>query len=445
MSFYHPSIYAFDQPVESYWEDTAPDLACASDPVQSGECDIAIIGGGYTGLSAALALARDHDVDVRVLEAGPIAWGASGRNGGFCGLHPSKLDYLSIEKTYGGDEARKYVHSQVDACEQVAGLIEDEHMSVDRQGDGIISVAHSPSGFDELRQEQNLISERYGLPARLMSADEFSDVGYRSEEQFGALWTGVGFGLHPLQFARGLADAATRRGARLHAHSRVTLWDKVRGWHVLRTATGTLRAKRVIVATNGFTQDKLHAGLAGKLMPVLSNIIVTRPLSDEELARQNWRTDCPCANTRNLLFYYRVLPDKRFLFGARGDTTGSPKNALRMRAWLERRLGEVFPGWQGIPVTHYWRGLIGTTRNLTPAIGFLEEDPTVAYGVAFHGDGVAAAPWTGQRLAELVTGNITTRDLPAVMRGPLPPIPFPALRPWYLRGALRYYQLLDRS
>ena len=270
--------------------------------------------------------------------------------------------------------------------------------------------------------------------------EAFREVGHDSTENFGALLIRSGFGLHPLKYARGLAEAAARRGAKLHPLSPVREWSKDGETHLLETAGGRLRARRVLLATNGFTPEGLNPAFDARTLPVISNILTTRPLSEAELAAQSWRTENPLSNTRTLLFYYRLLPDRRLLFGARGDSTGSPEAAERMQAWLTRRFGEVFPAWQDVEISHFWRGFICVTRNLTPAVGCLDEDPSVYYGFGYHGNGVNAAPWTGRALARLIAGsNSGENDLPAVFRGPAPRFPLPALRLWMLRAANLYY------
>ena len=447
MTWYHKSLYDASSPAGSFWEDDAPPLAAGVDlgPLNGdAQCDVAIIGGGYTGLSAALHLARDHHVDVRLLESGPLGWGASGRNGGFCSLPPSSLGYAGLIRRYGDEEARRFISSQVDAIELVRSLALDEGIDFRPQGDGTLHVAHSPSRFAALEEERDFLGGKFGVPVELLSREEVAATAYDSTEQFGALLNKVSFGLHPLRFARGLAEAAARRGAKLYGNSHVERWEKVGDEHRLVTKAGVVRARRVIVATNGFTRSPVDRMLAERLMPVLSNIVVTRPLTDDELAAQGWKTERPCSNTRNLLFYYRLLPDRRFLFGARGDLTGRPEDGMHMRAVLERRLGEVFTAWKGIPTTHYWRGFVCMTGRLTPAIGQMPNDPTVYFGLAYHGDGVSAAPWTGKKLADMIGAGVPLTEIPAAFRGIPPRIPFPSLRRWYLRAALGYYWLQDK-
>lgn len=438
-------MYDAKAAVGSLWEETAPPLAGGVDLGPNGDevCDVAVIGGGYTGLSCALHLARDFSLDVRVVEAGPLGWGASGRNGGFCTLPPMGLSLDSLISRYGEEEAKRFISSQVGATRFVRAFAEDEKIGIEPQGEGELHVAHAPSRYKELEHERDILTGAFGIPARLIPREEVAAEWYDSEEQFGALHVGVGFGLHPLRFARGLAAVAARAGAKLHGRSPVVHWEKDGGTHRLVTPSGTIRASRVVVATNGFTRPPVPSALVDNVIPVMSNIVVTRPLTGAELAAQNWRTETPCANTRNLLFYYRLLPDRRFLFGARGDLTGTAEDGLKMRRYMERRLAEVFPAWADVETTHSWRGFVCMAARLTPSLGALPDDETVFFALGYHGNGVAAAPWAGHLLAQLIGGKARISDIPAPVRGAPRRIPFPSLRRWYLRGALGYYRLMD--
>jgi glycine/D-amino acid oxidase-like deaminating enzyme len=442
---YHPAMYQFDAPATSAWRELAP-VAPRLDPLcGDASCDVAVIGGGYTGLSAALHLARDHSLQVRVLEAGDAGWGASGRNGGFCCLYPSSLSLAQLCQRYGVEAAREFLDAQLQAIDLVEEIADREQIELQRQGNGIHEVAHLPARLDELADYGQRLRSVFGIASRLIGRNEFAATVHQSSEQFGALHVQAGFGLNPLALAQGLAHAAMRHGAICHRRSEVIEWRReADGRHRLVCADGSVVCKRVIVATNGYTPEGLVPGLRGRLMPVVSNIITTRPLDATERAAQGWQTESPCSNTRHLLFYYRLLPDRRLLFGARGDTTGKPADARRMRAWMTRRLGEVFTAWRDVPVTHYWRGFVCMTRDGTPALGALDEEASVFYGLAFHGNGVAAAPWTGRMLARLAAGAATLDDVPRVMRGPAPRIPLASLRLWYLRAALACFRWSDR-
>ncbi len=433
-------------PVPSWWEASAPPDQSGFGPLEGeAEAEVAIIGGGFTGLSAAYHLAKEQGIQARVLEAAHIGWGASGRNGGFCCFAPDKVGISGLIERFGLEETRRYYASQVEAIALVERLGREEAIDFDRQGDGIMEVAHAPKVVPELARAQEVYARHFGIESELLSAERFGEVGHRGSEQFGALHVKVGFGLHPLKFLAGLARAAERRGARLHGHSLVTAWHREGALHRLETAGGSVKARRVILATNGFQREGLKREFDGRMLPALSNIVVTRPLSDEERRAENFVTQSPIFNLRHLLFYYRMLPDGRLLFGTRGDSSGSEAAAADMRRWLERRLGEVFPAFRGAETTHFWRGLVSLTRDLTPAIGRSEEDASVFYAFGCHGNGVNTMPWAGRQLARLIQGADRDEDLlPAVLRGPAPRFPLPGLRKVYLRAAYAYCSWLDR-
>ncbi|HEY9648730.1 MAG TPA: FAD-binding oxidoreductase, partial [Chroococcidiopsis sp.] len=206
---------------------------------------------------------------------------------------------------------------------------------------------------------------------------------------------------------------------------------------------GTVRAKRVIVATNGYTDDRLHPGMRDRLLPMMSNVITTRPLSQAELEAQGWLTETPIYDTRNLLFYFRLLSDRRILFGSRGGTRGSAAENNRRRAEMTKAFREFFPAWQEVEISHFWTGLICLSAALTPHIGALNEDPSVGYALAYHGNGVAMGTWSGRAIAQLAAGRSSPASLSAVVRQPLRPFPLPQLRVWYLRAMYAVYGLQD--
>jgi glycine/D-amino acid oxidase-like deaminating enzyme len=204
--------------------------------------------------------------------------------------------------------------------------------------------------------------------------------------------------------------------------------------HRLTTQTGSLRARRVIVAGNGYLPEELSPELAGRTMPILSNIIVTRPLSAGELAAQGWRTASPASNTRAHLSYFRLLPGNRLLFGGRGDTTGRPADGAAMRQRLTQRLRALFPAWHDVEIAHSWRGFIAATTRLTPALGELPDDPSVSFAFGCHGNGIAFMTWAGKALAERIAGTVC--PLPAPLNGLPRRFPMPSTRVWQLRAMI---------
>ncbi|MEM7170081.1 MAG: FAD-dependent oxidoreductase [Pseudomonadota bacterium] len=444
---YDPTIYNHHVTAPSYWEATVQ-RKDGDFPALTGDasCDVAIIGGGFTGLSAALHLARNYGLNARVLEAGPIAWGASGRNGGFCCLPASKLPISKLIDRYGLEETKRFFAAQLDGMDLVKDLLAQEDIDAEACGNGNFEVAHSPKVFPGFTQDADLLTRLFGIETEVFSPEDFTKIGHGGQEQFGAMLMKVGFALHPLKFSLGMARAAKRHGATLYGESKVIDWQVEKsGRHLLKTPSGELSADQVIIATNGYTTEGLHRAIDQRVLPVLSNIIVTEPLDEALLQAESFHTLTPICNSRNLLFYYRRLPDRRILFGARGDTTGTEADGEKMRAWMTRRLGQVFPAWKDVPIAYFWRGLTCMTRKLTPSVGQWADDPSVWYGYGYHANGVNTAPWTGRLLAQLIGGNTRPEDeIPQIMAGPPQPLPIPSLRPWYLRGALAYYRLRDR-
>ncbi len=443
------SLYRFDEAQPSYWEASAPPTGFDAAPLNGDvNCDVAIIGGGYTGLAAAYFLARDFAVDARVLEAGHIGWGASGRNGGFCCIGGTKLSLATQIKRFGVDETRHYYRSQTDAIELVRELGVTEAIDFQAQGDAEFAVAESDAGFRALCAEAEILRAQLGLDITVHPRAEFRDIGYDAPHQHGAIAIRPGFGLHPLRYVRGLAAAAARHGATLHAHSEVTGWRRDAGRHRLETARGTLRAARVILTGNGFMPEHLHAGVYGRPLPLQSAIVTSRPMSPDELRARGWHTSNPAYNARHMFYYYRVLADGSFLLGGRADHSGRPDRAEITYAELKRGIARMWPQFADLEYTHQWRGLVCFAANLRPSIGRMPEDPSVYFAFGYHGNGVNTATWSGREVARWLVDpaggdDVLPRHLPAIIRGRPPRFPLAFLRRQYLRAGLAAYRLRD--
>ena len=442
---YDDNLYRFDTPQSSYWEATAADIAVDATPLQGDEsCDVAVIGGGYTGLSAALHLARDYDIDVRVVDAGHIGWGASGRNGGFCCMGGVGVQRRDLIKMAGIDATREYYRSQIDAVELVRELYESEGLDFRPQGDAELEVAHTAKAFARLVEDHEVSTGQLGLPSELYSAGECRERFYDSSEQYGALVSRPAFGLHPLRYCKGLANAAVRRGARVHERSEVVSWEKTDdGFHRLATAGGTLRAGRVVFSTNGFMPEGLRPEFYARTLPVISAIIVTNPLSEAQKLAHAWTTERPAINSRRVMNYFRLLPDGRFLFGGRGHTTGHRQGELATYERLEATLKLLWPAWSELRVDYGWHGLICMTGSLCPSLGRLDDDDSVYFGYGYHGNGVNTATWTGKQLADWI-GTGKSPALPRIVDGMARRFPLARLRLSYLRLAIAVSLWLDR-
>jgi glycine/D-amino acid oxidase-like deaminating enzyme len=439
---YHEDMYRYRRPEPSYWEASQGDTELQAVPLNGTEqCEVAIIGGGYTGLSAAYHMCRDHQVDARVLEAGHIGWGASGRNGGFCSIGGTSLDIDSMIRKYGLDETRKYYGSQVDAVKLVADIIRDEKIDTPLQGNAELNVACTPKAFEEVRHYVENREQLLGLNASVVSADEFREQYFDFPKLAGASTLKPTFALHPLRYLRGLAAAAERQGAFLHPQSEVIDWSNDGACHVLETRDGVLRARYVVLATNGFTPEHLYPAFHGTTLPIISAIVVTRPLSDGELAAHAWQTESPAITSYDLLHYFRMLPDRRFMWGGRGSSNGAPAGTRKNFENLITQMHEMFPEWRNIEIEYRWHGLVCLTRRLTPAIGRLEDDPSVFFGLN-------TATWTGQKISDWIGGSrIGDRrspvSLPASVRGLSGKIPLPALRLFYVAARIAAFRFTD--
>ncbi|MDB9818796.1 FAD-binding oxidoreductase, partial [Pelagibacterales bacterium] len=231
----------------------------------------------------------------------------------------------------------------------------------------------------------------------------------------------------------------------LHSHSRVKKWER-NGKHKLITEEGSLTCDKVVVATNGYTDESLHPSFANRMVPVLSNIIVTREMSEDEFQMQNYKTLNPICNSREILYYYRRMPSNRMLFGTRGDTFGDDKSALKMRSIMTKQFQGVFPNWNNIDVEYYWRGTVVMNRDLVPAFGSLENDKSVFFSYGYHANGNNSTVYCGKKLAEMIyESNSGETNISKVYQGLSPKIPFAFLRLWYLRIYLWYSRFTDKS
>lgn len=433
---FHPVMYDRQRPVGSYWESSAPKPDINWAPLEDDvHCDVAIIGAGYTGLSAAYHLLAHSDVDVRILEAGLPGWGASGRNGGHCCFGGAGLDPVEIAQQFGEDIARQNIAVQRQSIELVEDLSTTHKMDIDRHGSGELCIAHRPGEMTTLRKEAEVWRQLGGFYCRLMSTNELEEEAYSGPAVSGGMLFPFGFGIHPLKYAYALATLAASAGAKIHAHSAVESWSREGGKHRLHTKTGSVLAKKILIATNGFTADSLHPAIDGCLLPAISQIIATRELSETELKAHNWRTKNPLYDTRPMFSYLQMTPHNRLVIGTGGGMSGSERSALFWRRILVRRIGEMFPQWSKVDITHSWRGLICLSKDRLTHVGEVVDDPGVFYSLAYHGNGVAMATWSGRAVAGLITGR-SNNPIPATMRQPLGRFPVATLRKWHIY--LRY-------
>jgi glycine/D-amino acid oxidase-like deaminating enzyme len=410
-----------DGPRTGCWWDETCNLPQFGPLDGSQSCDVTIVGGGFTGVSAALYLAR-AGTSVVLLEAQGIGWGASGRNGGFCCLGGAKVSDAKLESRFGRRGRMEWRHTEKAAVDLVAALIDELHMDVDRHSPGEALMAHRARDMATFEDEAKAVIENYGVTPTLVPKDQLAAHGMAGPFH-GAMITPIGFGLNPRKYLAGLVQAALAAGVQFHGNSPVTAIEG--NW--IKTDRATIKSDRIILATNGYSSEDLPGWMRARYMPTQSTVLVTRPLTDRELNDQGWTTDVMAYDTRNLLHYFRLLPDRRFLIGMRGGLLSSQRADTQSRARVAQNFRCMFPAWADVEITNSWSGLVCLTRDQLPFVGSVPGHPALLAGFAYHGNGVAMGTLCGQILADLAIGKVPA-CYPDAMRVPAARFPFGGLR-----------------
>jgi glycine/D-amino acid oxidase-like deaminating enzyme len=422
----------------TYWMATAGPLPATDGPVSADmDVDVAVIGSGFTGLSCALHLAKDHGIKATVLEANGVAFGCSTRNGGQAQISAGRLKRSQWIARYGLDVAKKLHAEMGEAFDLFRDLIRD--IDCEPQDGGHLYIAHKPDRMAALETESRLLNETFGYGTRIVSRDEIVRDFLGDKEAAGAMLEPDGIGVHPARLAFGYARKARAFGARIHTSSEVIDWTTRGGAHYLRTPGGTVKARAVAMATAAYTPNGLHPLIRHRLMPILSNSVVTRPLTPEEIAACNFRTRLVITDTRTLRFYYRLLPDNRLQIGSRSAITGADAANDRHLDVLRQGIAAKFPALAGIKLDYSWWGWVDVSHDMMPRI--VQPDPAqqIFYAMGYGGNGVMYSAQAGRRMAQLVAGKGQGLDLPIFQgalpgRGPLTPfrrIGQRAMYAWY--------------
>lgn len=429
--------------IGSYWEASVPQPKPDRQLIGNAVFDVAVIGGGFAGLSAALRLAQ-AGVSVCVLEAEHVGYGASGRNGGFCCMGGTKLDEHQLIRKFGLEEARRFVAYQVAGINLVASRLDSWGIDADRHSQGEIYLAHRPKDFAGFQAQAAFLQETFGIKARVLMRSELEAEGFGGPDFHGGLRIPYGFALNPMAYVQGLADQVRLAGGKIFGKSPVTgLTRDGDRWH-LETEHGFVRARKVLLAGNGYAREDVPRWLHGRTLPVMSSIQVTRPLTDAELAAQGWTADTMASDTRVLLHYFRLLPDRRFLFGTRGGVFENEPSLAAVEKKARSDFETMFPAWAGIEADYSWYGHVCLAKALTPFVGEVPGLEGVYAAMGWHGSGIAMASISGEKVAGLILGKLRPEDLPAPLRRPFRKFPLPALRKLYLQGAYWWYGWRDR-
>lgn len=417
-----------------YWLDTAPAGPDRSRTEIGGDVDVAVVGAGLTGLSAALHLAR-KGADVQVFERETVGWGASGRNGGMATTGLS-IGFRDAIARYGFPSASAYWLAYDDAIDTVERLVAEEGIDCHFARTGKLHLAAKPGHLDGLRKTHDVLAERMGYQTQVVTKGELaSEIG--SDFYHGAMIDPKGAGLHPGKFTKGLAEAAARAGAVIHEQASVEQVRRLEGTrHELVTSRGTVRADQVLVATSGYTGRPFRWQQV-RIAPVGSFIIVTEPLG-EEVCDQLLPTRRMASDTKNLLYYFRITPDHRLLFGGRARfAMSNPQSDEKSGRVLQQAMTSVFPQLADTRVDYCWGGLVDMSMDRMVHAG---EKDGLFYSLGYAGHGVQMATHMGKQMAEYLNGTVDAnpwRDL-SFKR-----IPGHFGPPWFLPFAGGYYRFKD--
>ncbi|WP_366656907.1 FAD-binding oxidoreductase [Fodinicurvata sp. EGI_FJ10296] len=393
--------------------------------------DVAIIGGGFTGLSAALHLV-ERGVKVALVEAEHPGWGASGRNGGQV-IPGLKDDPETIVKRWGPELGPRLVRFVGGAPDVVFDLVHRYAIDCDASRAGWIQPAHSASGLETAKRRAEEWRQWDADVDVLSAADVASLVG--TDAYVGGLIDRRGGGIHPLNFALGMAAAARRAGVSIYGRSKATSIEKSSEGMIVRTPGGQIAAGHVLVCTNAYT-DGLAGPLARSVVPVRSVQVATRPLS-ENVRASILPEGHVASDTRRLLMYFRLDRDGRLLMGGRGAY--SENGTRKQQENLRRATKAMFPQIGDVEWDYFWGGFVAMTRDHLPHLHEIRPGVTAALG--YNGRGVAMATAMGRVLADRALG-VEDRDLDFPVTG-VSPIPFYGFRKPLVSALAAWYRLRD--
>jgi glycine/D-amino acid oxidase-like deaminating enzyme len=423
---------------KNFWLETvaAPRIPARELPQTA---DVAVIGGGYTGLSAARTLAKGG-ARVAVLEAENVGWGASCRNGGMV-LSGLKLGTSTLIARYGLEASKRMYAGSLESIDCVEALVREENIDCDFSRCGHLEVACKPRHFEEFRRGAETIEREFGHRLRIVEKENLlQEIG--SAIYHGGMVDEVSAGVNPAKYVAGLACAAAKAGAAIHEKTRVLGLERdsrqgEKGWSI-KTPRGALHARDVLIATSGYTSG-ITPSLQKKIIPIGSFIIVTEALP-ETLARELSPRNRVIYDSKNFLYYYRLTPDRRMLFGGRAAFFPESENTVRESARILREgMISVYPQLRQAEVEYVWGGTLDFAFDIMPHAGKIDG---MFYSVGYAGHGVAMATLLGQKIAQSILAG---RD-----ENPFAGIPFPGAplgvyngKPWFLPFAGMWYKFLD--
>jgi len=416
---------------QSYWRATATafEPPAADLPQQT---DVAIVGAGFTGISAARVLA-ERGASVAVLDARSLGWGASTRNGGMM-IVGLKHGPETLVKRFGAELGRRMFDTSLEANRYVEELITRENLDCEYRRHGHFTAAFKARDYDALEREAEFLEHRFAHTTKLVPRDAIAGE-LDSALYYGGVVDESSAGLHPAKYFAGLAGLAARAGASLFPHTAVEAVERAAGGFLVRTTRGEIRAHEVLVATNGYT-GSAFADFQRRVIPMGSYIVVTERL-DPAVAGRIIPGGRMIIDTKHVLYYFRRTADDRLLFGGRASF--APTTVERSREILQGAIAKVYPELKRVRIEYAWKGNVAFTFDLLPHLG--RHSSGMHYAMGFCGHGVAMGSYLGARIGAMIASD----------EAPAPPfanLPFETRffyrgQPWFLPLVGWWYRMLD--
>ncbi len=423
---------------DTYWRTTvdAPPHQTLNQDIST---DVVVIGAGYTGLNAAWHLSQ-QGVDCVLLDASAPGFGCAGRNGGFVLSGTGRLGLPQLAERYSETVARGMQCEFAEAVELVTARISDEHIDCDLVSGPYYKLAYSGKHAHKLQQSVITLNDSYGGNATYLDHTSLrKQLGVH--RAFGAS-VQEGLALNPLKLSYGYLQSLRQAGCPVYHHSPVTSLTKQGSDYTLQTPAASIRANRVLIASNAYSPRQLHDAVDNRQFPVQSSILVTNPLSDAQAEVCGLTRPMTMMDTRMMKYYYRVLPDGRLLFGGRGEVAGKGHDSFQAKRRLYKALQRSFPALAGLGIAHFWSGWVSVSYDDLPRVRY-DAQNKIGYAMGYCGSGVSFAALAGKRLAQQVLGESIDRSLP-IYADDLPRFPLPQFRRLALRGLYTWAAISKR-
>ena len=409
-----------------------------------------IIGGGYTGLSAAITLAQAKQ-NVTLLDANSLGFGCAGRNGGFILSGSGRLSLSAIEKKWGRSVAKAMQGEFDGAVNLLKQRLTDFDMQVDLVEGPYFKLAHNVKQAKQLCASAKELSSNFNVPSSVLTTKDLT-ARFGIERVYGGVEL-EGACLHPLKLASEYASVAEDLGATLFYDSPAISIEEHKTGYLVKTPSGSVSTKHILITTNAYTPKRFHDSVDNKQFPVQSSIFVTAPMSQEQRVQSGLTSPMSFMDTRMMKYYYRVLPDGRLLFGGRGAVKGKDADNASEKQRLYRAMLNSFPSLSGIAMDYFWSGWVSVSLDSMPRI-FIDNEVSgnnlnrssgnIGYAMGYCGSGVSFAAFAGQRLAQRMMGTGDVDLSLPLYRSPLKTYPFAKARRLALHGLYQWAKIAER-